>query len=66
MKTARIKLEPNQMYPYLALHPSLAGLIKYGAVKVPNQLPRKLAAVARPNVKGRSWLLGNSPPTSQA
>ena len=35
-------------------------------MNVPSQFPRKFAAVARPNVMGRSWLLGNSPPTSQA
>lgn len=38
----------TKAYPYLALQPKLAGLIKYGAVKTPSQLPRKFMAVATP------------------
>ena len=59
-------LEPNQIYPYLADHPSAAGLIKYGAVKVPSQLPRKLRAVAKPKAYPLMAVLGYSPPSSQA
>lgn len=54
------------MYPYFGPHPRLAGLMKYGAVNVPSQFPRKFKAVATPKQWPRSALLGYSPPRSQA
>lgn len=66
MKTNKIMFEPNQIYPYRADHPRAAGLMKYGAVKVPSQFPRKLSAVASPKACARIFVLANSPPRSHA
>lgn len=48
VNTTKIMLEPNQIYPYFGPQFNDAGLMKYGAVNVPSQLPRKFKAVAKP------------------